>query len=167
MSLSQKDGGLPPDSVVQTADQILEDSERVIKLYHDASPMAMHKIVLAPCSPFSVTKELMRDSARLARKYGVRLHTHLAETRDENDFCIQMYGKRPVALMQECELIGPEFLCPWYPLHDEELRILAEAGAHIAIVLHPTCALAQVSAGCRRCWKWESMWDSSRWFGFQ
>ena len=133
MSLSQKDGGLPPDSVVQTADQILYDSERVIKLYHDVSPMAMHKIVLAPCSPFSVTKELMRDSARLARKYGVRLHTHLAETRDENDFCIQMYGKRPVALMQECELIGPDvFYAHGIHFNDDELRILAEAGAHIA-----------------------------------
>jgi cytosine/adenosine deaminase-related metal-dependent hydrolase len=133
MSLSQKDGGLPPDSVVQTADEILEDSERVINQYHDASPTAMHKIVLAPCSPFSVTKELMRDSARLARVHGVRLHTHLAETRDENDFCIQMYGKRPVALMQECELIGPDvFYAHGIHFNDDELRILAETGTHIA-----------------------------------
>ena len=133
MSLSQKDGGLPPDSVVQTADQILEDSERVINQYHDASPTAMHKIVLAPCSPFSVTKELMRDSAHLARIHGVRLHTHLAETRDENDFCIQMYGKRPVALMQECELIGPDvFYAHGIHFNDDELRILAETGTHIA-----------------------------------
>lgn len=133
MSLSQKDGGLPPDSVVQTADEILEDSERVINQYHDASSTAMHKIVLAPCSPFSVTKELMRDSARLARVHGVRLHTHLAETRDENDFCIQMYGKRPVALMQECELIGPDvFYAHGIHFNDDELRILAETGTHIA-----------------------------------
>lgn len=133
MSLSQKDGGLPPDSVVQTADEILADSERVITRYHDSSPMAMHKIVLAPCSPFSVTKELMRDSARLARAHGVRLHTHLAETRDENDFCIEMYGKRPVALMQECELIGPDvFYAHGIHFNDDELRILAETGAHIA-----------------------------------
>ena len=133
MSLSQKDGGLPPDSVVQTADEILADSERVITQYHDSSPRAMHKIVLAPCSPFSVTKELMRDSARLARVHGVRLHTHLAETRDENDFCLQMYGKRPVALMQECELIGPDvFYAHGIHFNDDELRILAETGAHIA-----------------------------------
>lgn len=133
MSLSQKDGGLPPDSVVQTSDEILEDSERVITRYHDNSPMAMHKIVLAPCSPFSVTKELMRDSARLARTHGVRLHTHLAETRDENDFCIEMYGKRPVALMQECELIGPDvFYAHGIHFNDDELRILAETGAHVA-----------------------------------
>jgi len=133
MSLSVKDGGLPPDSVVQTADEILADSERVIQMYHDNHPQAMHKIVLAPCSPFSVTKELMRDSARLARKYGVRLHTHLAETRDENDYCLQMYGKRPVALMQECELIGPDvFYAHGIHFNDEELRILSAAGAHIA-----------------------------------
>ncbi len=133
MSLSQKDGGLPPDSVVQTADEILADSERVIQLYHDGSPMAMHKIVLAPCSPFSVTKELMRDSARLARMHGVRLHTHLAETRDENDFCISMYGKRPIALMEECELIGPDvFYAHGIHFTDDELKVLADAGAHVA-----------------------------------
>ena len=95
MSLSKKDGGLPPDSVVQTHDEILKASEDVIQKFHDPSDLAMRKIVLAPCSPFSVTKELMRDSAFLARKYGVYLHTHLAETRDENDFCIAMYGMRP------------------------------------------------------------------------
>jgi cytosine/adenosine deaminase-related metal-dependent hydrolase len=133
MSLSVKDGGLPPDSVVQTADEILADSERVIQMYHDNRPQAMHKIVLAPCSPFSVTKELMRDSARLARTYGVRLHTHLAETRDENDYCLQMYGKRPVALMEECELIGPDvFYAHGIHFNDDELRTLATAGAHIA-----------------------------------
>lgn len=133
MSLSKKDGGLPPDSVVQSADEILTDSERVITTYHDSSPTAMHKIVLAPCSPFSVTKELMRDSARLAREHGVRLHTHLAETRDENDFCIQMYGKRPVALMEECELIGPDvFYAHGIHFNDDELRTLAETGTHIA-----------------------------------
>lgn len=133
MSLSKKDGGLPPDSVVQTADEILRDSERVINRYHDPSPMAMHKIVLAPCSPFSVTKELMRDSARLAREHGVRLHTHLAETRDEHDFCIRMYGKRPIALMEECEMIGPDvFYAHGIHFNDDELRTLRDSGAHIA-----------------------------------
>ena len=133
MSLSQKDGGLPPDSVVQTSDQILADSERVIQKYHDNAPMAMHKIVLAPCSPFSVTKDLMRESARLARRYGVRLHTHLAETRDENDFCLQMYGKRPIPLMEECELIGPDvFYAHGIHFNDAELDILKATGSHIA-----------------------------------
>ncbi|MCK5570570.1 MAG: amidohydrolase family protein, partial [Spirochaetes bacterium] len=80
MSLSRKDGGLPPDSVVQTEDEILKDSQRVIKKYHDNSDFSMGKIILAPCSPFSVTEGLMMESVRLAREYGVRLHTHLAET---------------------------------------------------------------------------------------
>ncbi len=133
MSLSKKDGGLPPDTVVQSEDVILADSERVIQTYHDDSLFSMKKIVLAPCSPFSVTKELMRDSARLARKYGVRIHTHLAETFDENDFCIEMYGKRPVALMEECEFIGPDtFYAHGIHFNDDELKILAGHGAHIA-----------------------------------
>ena len=133
MSLSKKDGGLPPDTVVQSEEKILEDSERVIKLYHDPDPMAMHKIVLAPCSPFSVTKRCMLESARLARKYGVRLHTHLCETMDEEDQCKAMYGIRPVELMQECELIGNDvFYAHGIWFNDEELRILAKTGSHIA-----------------------------------
>lgn len=133
MSLSKKDGGLPPDTVVQSEEKILEDSERVIKLYHDPNPMAMHKIVLAPCSPFSVTKRCMLESARLARKYGVRLHTHLCETMDEEDQCKAMYGIRPVELMQECELIGNDvFYAHGIWFNDEELKILAKTGSHIA-----------------------------------
>ena len=133
MSLSKKDGGLPPDTVVQTDEKILEDSERVIKKYHDPDPMAMHKVVLAPCSPFSVTKKCMLESARLARRYGVRLHTHLCETVDEENQCKAMYGIRPVELMQECELIGPDvFYAHGIWFNDEELRILAETGSHIA-----------------------------------
>lgn len=133
MSLSKKDGGLPPDSVVQTEDVILADSERVIATYHDPSPFAMHKVALAPCSPFTVTKDLMRETARLARAHDVRLHTHLCETADENDFCLQMYGMRPVALMEECELIGSDV---WYAhgifFNDDELKLLKETGSHIA-----------------------------------
>ena len=133
MSLSKKDGGLPPDTVVQTDDKILEDSERVIRKYHDSDPMAMHKVVLAPCSPFSVTKRCMLESARLARKYGVRLHTHLCETLDEENQCLDMYGIRPVELMQECELIGPDvFYAHGIWFNDEELKILAETGSSIA-----------------------------------
>ena len=133
MSLSKKDGGLPPDTVVQTDEKILEDSERVIKKYHDPDPMAMHKVVLAPCSPFSVTRKCMLESARLARRYGVRLHTHLCETVDEENQCKAMYGIRPVELMQECELIGPDvFYAHGIWFNDDELRILAETGSHIA-----------------------------------
>ena len=133
MSLSKKDGGLPPDSVVQTEEKILEDSERVIKFFHDPDPMAMHKIVLAPCSPFSVTKKCMIESARLARKYGVRIHTHLCETIDEEDQCMAMYGIRPLELMQECEMIGEDvFYAHGIWFNDDELKTLARTKSHIA-----------------------------------
>ncbi len=133
MSLSKKDGGLPPDSVVQSDEEILRDSERVISEFHDPSEDSMQKIVLAPCSPFSVTKDLMKETAHLARAHGVRLHTHLAETVDENDFCIQMYGKRPLALMEECEFIGDDvFYAHGIHFNDDELNLLRDTGTHIA-----------------------------------
>ena len=133
MSLSKKDGGLPPDTVVQTEDVILKDSERVIKAYHDSSDFSMKKIVLAPCSPFSVTEQLMKDSAALAREYGVRLHTHLAETRDENDFCLKVYGRRPLQLMADCDFLGEDvFFAHGIHFNDEELDILAQTKTQIA-----------------------------------
>jgi len=96
MSLSQEDGGLPPKSVVQTDDEILADSERLIAKYHDPAPGAMCRIALGPCSPFSVTPRLMSESASLAERRNVRLHTHLAEDRDETKFCLQTFGRSPV-----------------------------------------------------------------------
>ncbi|MFA6978410.1 MAG: 8-oxoguanine deaminase [Ignavibacteriaceae bacterium] len=133
MSLSKKNGGLPPDSVVQTEKKILEDSLRVIQQYHDASNDSMRKIVLAPCSPFSVTKENMRDTARLAREYKVRLHTHLAETSDEDDYCVSLYGKRPLALMEEVEFIGEDvFYAHGIFFNDDELKTLAKTKTSIA-----------------------------------
>ncbi|MDP3682729.1 MAG: amidohydrolase family protein, partial [Ignavibacteria bacterium] len=133
MSLSKKNGGLPPDSVVQTEKKILEDSLRVIQQYHDASDDSMRKIVLAPCSPFSVTKENMRDTARLAREHKVRLHTHLAETSDEDDYCVSLYGKRPLALMEEVEFIGEDvFYAHGIFFNDDELKTLAETKTSIA-----------------------------------
>ncbi len=101
MSLSEKDGGLPPDSVVQRQDEILSDSQRVIECYHDPSPFSMLRIALAPCSPFSVTQELMSETARLADEYDVLLHTHLAEAADEEQFCVERFGSRPIDLMEE------------------------------------------------------------------
>ena len=101
MSLSQEDGGLPPKEVVQTEDKILADSERLIKEYHQAGEGAAIQIALAPCSPFSVSEQLMIESAALARKHGVRLHTHLAETRDETEFCVQTLGRRPVDYLEK------------------------------------------------------------------
>ena len=101
MSRSKKDGGLPPDSVVQTDDEILADSERLVGLHHDRSPLAMIQVALAPCSPFSVTPELMKATAELAEKLDVRLHTHLAEDVDEDTYCLEVYGCRPVELFEE------------------------------------------------------------------
>jgi cytosine/adenosine deaminase-related metal-dependent hydrolase len=133
MSLSKKDGGLPPDTVVQTETEILTDSRRVIETYHDADGLAMRKVVLAPCSPFSVTKDLMTETAKLAREHGVRLHTHLAETADENDYCLTKFSKRPLALMQEWGFIG-EDVSYAHGVHftDDELELLRQTGTSIA-----------------------------------
>ncbi|MBZ4649691.1 8-oxoguanine deaminase [Thermosipho sp. (in: thermotogales)] len=101
MSLSRKNGGLPPDSVVQTDDEILQESVRVIEKYHDPSKYSMLRVALAPCSPFSVTPYLMKETVKIADKYDVLLHTHLAETRDEEEYCLEKFGKRPVDYMEE------------------------------------------------------------------
>jgi 8-oxoguanine deaminase len=133
MSLSKKNGGLPPDSVVQTEDKILEDSIRLIQLYHNPSEDSMRKIVLAPCSPFSVTPENLRDTAKLAREYGVRLHTHLAETLDEEEYCRSKTGKNPLALMEEVGFIGEDvFYAHGIHFNDDELRVLAQTKTSVA-----------------------------------
>jgi cytosine/adenosine deaminase-related metal-dependent hydrolase len=101
MSLSVKDGGLPPDSVVQDDEEILAESERLVAAHHDRSPLAMTRIALAPCSPFSVSTSLMTRTAELAERLDVRLHTHLCETRDEDEFCLQTFGRRPVDYLED------------------------------------------------------------------
>jgi cytosine/adenosine deaminase-related metal-dependent hydrolase len=108
MSLGESEGGLPPDSVVEDPERILDDSSRLISAYHEPNDGAMTRIVVAPCSPFSVTPELMRDSAELAREAGVSLHTHLAETLDEEAFCIETFGKPPLAYAEELGWSGPD-----------------------------------------------------------
>lgn len=148
MSRGRKDGGLPPDSVVQDEDTILADCERVIGRFHDPSPRSMRRVVLAPCSPFSVTEDLMRQSARLARRHGVRLHTHLAETADENDFCLKAYGVRPLGLMERCEFLGPDvFYAHGIHFSDEELAVLKASGAQVAHC--PTSNMRLGSGVCR------------------
>ncbi|MCU7491262.1 MAG: 8-oxoguanine deaminase [Ignavibacteria bacterium] len=133
MSLGKKSHGLPPDSVVQSEEVILEDSERVIEKYHDTSEDSMRKIVLAPCSPFSVTKESMKKTAGLARKYNVRLHTHLAETMDEEAFCNDMFGKNPLAVMEEVDFLGEDvFFAHGVYFNDTELETLARTKTSIA-----------------------------------
>jgi cytosine/adenosine deaminase-related metal-dependent hydrolase len=96
MSLSVKDGGLPPDGVVQDDDEILADSERLVAAHHDRAPLALTRVALAPCSPFSVSTSLMTRTAELAERLDVRLHTHLSETQDEDEFCVAQFGRRPV-----------------------------------------------------------------------
>jgi 8-oxoguanine deaminase len=108
MSVGETQGGLPPDSVVEDEDAILHDSQRAIEDYHDAQRYAMLRIVLAPCSPFSVSIDLMRQSAELARTYGVHLHTHLAETLDEAAYCTATFGRTPVELAEELGWVGPD-----------------------------------------------------------
>lgn len=133
MSLSKKDGGLPPDSVVQTEEEILKDSQRAIESYHDNGVFSMKRIVLGPCSPFSVTEGLMRRSLELARECRVRLHTHLAETADEDDYCIRKYNKRPLELMMDLGFIGEDVsFAHGIFFNDEELKILAETETSVA-----------------------------------
>ena len=148
MDLSVKDGGLPPDSVVQTVDEILADSERLIDLYHDDSFGSMRQVALAPCSPFSVSGDLLRQSAVLARDKKVRLHTHLCETRDEENYTRERYGMRPLAYMESLGWTGPDV---WYAhgiwFNDEELRQLAEWGCGVA---HCPISNMKLSSGVAR-----------------
>lgn len=133
MSLGESDGGLPPDSVVEDHDTILADTQRVIEAFHDPKPGAMTRVVSAPCSPFSVTPEIMRDSAELARQYGVHLHTHVAETLDEEGFCLETFGRRPVELMEDLGWVGDDV---WYAhgvfIDDDEIKRLASTGTGVA-----------------------------------
>ena len=133
MSLGESQGGLPPDSVVESEDAILEDSLRLIQKYHDPEPGSMTQIVIAPCSPFSVTPDLMRASAVLAREHGLQVHTHLAETQDEEQFCLETFGHRPVAFMETLDWMGPDV---WFAhsvhVTSEEIDQYAKTGCGVA-----------------------------------
>ena len=133
MSLGESKGGLPPDSVVEDEDAILAHTEEMIGRHHDPKPGSMCRVVVAPCSPFSVTRQLMRDSAALARRTGVRLHTHLAETLDEERFCLEKFNRRPVELMEDLGWTGDDV---WYAhgihLNDAEVDRIAEVRTGIA-----------------------------------
>jgi len=148
MSLSEKDGGLPPDRVVQTEDVILAESERLIETYHDSDPGACIQIALAPCSPFSVTQELMRESAVLARKHGVLLHTHLGETEDENEYCVAKFGKRPLDLLENAGWLADDvWLAHGVRFNDEEIVRLGKAGTGISHC--PSSNMLLASGICR------------------
>src|SRR5262249_40627042 len=108
MSRGRSAGGLPPDDVVQTEEEILQDCRRVVETYHDPARYSMCRVSLAPCSPFSVTSELMRATIRMAREYRVHCHTHMAETLDEEAYCLRMYGCRPVEYLKSLDWLGSD-----------------------------------------------------------
>lgn len=148
MNLSQKDGGLPPDTVVQEEDTILADSERVLRLFHDPAPGSMIQIALAPCSPFSVTPSLMAKSAELAARFDAPLHTHLAETKDEDAYCLQVYGKRPLDLLEETGWMRPKtWLAHGVHFSCEECDRLGRAG--VGVCHCPTSNGVLASGFCR------------------
>jgi 8-oxoguanine deaminase len=145
MNLSQRDGGLPPDSVVQDEDTILADSERTVKRYHQADKGAMVQIALAPCSPFSVTTSLMRRTAEMANKLDVRMHTHLAETEDENRFCQQVHNCRPLDYLDDCGWLNDRvWLAHGIHFNEGEMKRLARAGTTIS---HCPCSNQTLASG--------------------
>jgi cytosine/adenosine deaminase-related metal-dependent hydrolase len=148
MSRGKSEGGLPPDDLVQDIDVILEDSERLVHSYHDKSRFSMNQVILAPCSPFSVTTELLKQSAALARRLGVRLHTHLCETKDEEAYCLEAVGMRPLEYMESCGWIGSDV---WFAhgihFNDEELGYLAKTKTGVAHC--PVSNMKLASGVCR------------------
>ncbi len=133
MSLGRSQGGLPPDNCVEDEPFILRESRRAIETYHQANRFGMVRVALAPCSPFTVTADIMRSSAELARAYGVRLHTHLAETKDEEEFCLERFGARPVDYVASLGWTGPDV---WHAhcvhLNTEEISLFATTGSGVA-----------------------------------
>jgi cytosine/adenosine deaminase-related metal-dependent hydrolase len=151
MSVGESKGGLPPDKAVEDEDDILRDSQRLIEVYHDPSPYAMLRIVLAPCSPFSVSLDLMRQSAVMARAHNVRLHTHLAETLDEERYCLRQFGLRPVALAEELGWLGHDV---WHAhcvcLNPAEVARFAQTGTGVAHCPNSNMRLASGIAPIRQ-----------------
>ena len=146
MNRSQKDGGLPPDSVVQDEDTILADSARVVAQHHQRGEDAMVQIALAPCSPFSVTTSLMKSTAALADKLDVRMHTHLAETEDENTFCLETLGCRPLDYLEQCGWLNSRtWLAHGIFFDASEMKRLGRAGTSIS---HCSCSNQLLASGC-------------------
>ncbi len=145
MSLGESNGGLPPDRVVEDESDILQDSRRLIEAYHDSDRYAMMRVGLAPCSPFSVTTDLMRESAALARSYGVRLHTHLAENQNDIDFSRETFGMRPGEYVADVGWVGDDV---WHAhcvkLNDEEIDLFSRTQTGVA---HCPCSNARLASG--------------------
>ncbi|MCA6064836.1 8-oxoguanine deaminase [Thalassolituus marinus] len=148
MSLSVEDGGLPPKSVVQTEQFILDDSERLIKTWHQQDKDGLLEVALAPCSPFSVTQDIMQASAELAARYNVGLHTHLAETEDENNFCLRMFGQRPLDYLDSVGWLNNRtWLAHGIHFNDEEITRLGKAGTGVCHC--PSSNMVLASGICR------------------
>jgi cytosine/adenosine deaminase-related metal-dependent hydrolase len=145
MSVGQSGGGLPPDACVEAEDEILADCRRVTEAFHDPSPFAMRRIDLAPCSPFSISPELLRDTRDLARQHGVLLHTHAAETQDEERYCLERFGRRPITFLAEQGWLGSDvYLAHCVHLDDEEIDLLAETQTGI---VHCPCSNMRLGSG--------------------
>jgi 8-oxoguanine deaminase len=147
MGISQKDGGLQPDSIVQDSDAILADSERVLKLFHDPRPGAMIRVALAPCSPLAVPKRVMSESAKLAERYDARLHCHLCQSLDEDVYATQAFGKRSVDLLDEAGWLNPRtWVAHGIHFNPDEIARLGRAGVGVA-----HCAASDMAFGLGVC----------------
>ncbi len=145
MDLGQSQGGLPPDSVVESLDEILHASQDAVERFHDPSPGAMVQVALAPCSPFSVSADLLTESAKLARSLGVRLHTHLAETLDEEEYCLERHGCGPVEYLDRLGWLGDDvWLAHGVHLNRASITRLSETGTGVA---HCPSSNARLGAG--------------------
>ena len=148
MSLGEDEGGLPPRHTIQTEQTIIDDSVRLIKSYHERNDGAMTQIALAPCSPFSVTTDLMKETSRIAHQEDVMMHTHLCETIDEEDFCLQRFGHRPVDYLESVGWLNDKtWLAHGIHFNDEEIKRLGKAG--IGISHCPTSNMMLASGICR------------------
>lgn len=154
MSLGESQGGLPPDICTESEAYILKDSRRLIEQYHDDKRFAMIRVVLAPCSPFSVTADLMRESAVLARAYNTRLHTHLAETVEEESFCLETFGKRPVEYVESLGWTGEDV---WHAhcvhMSDSEIDLFSRTGTGVA---HCPSSNMRLASGVARVVDWRN-----------
>ena len=140
MDLGESDGGLPPDSLVEELDDVLAETERLVAELHEPGPGARVQIAVAPCSPFSVTRRLMEESAALARKLGLPLHTHLAETVEEDAYCLELYGCRPVEYLEQLGWLGDEVWCA-HCVHLSDADIAAFGAAGVGVAHCPTSNL--------------------------
>lgn len=133
MDRGASEGGLPPDDIVQDTDTVLAETEEAVRRFHDGAPGSMLRVAVAPCSPFSASERLMKESAELARRLGVRLHTHIAETRDEESFCRERFGRRPLDLLEDLGWLGPDvWLAHCVHLSVQDVRRVARARTGVA-----------------------------------